>query len=302
MEGTMTETNRRRSPFQIARFAIGCVALLTIPLILCCAANQEQAQQTRQPVYQEQPTRQDNTQQTAQEAPSALWFAVTNPHGRGHWIRQGYLDKTDSGETADGPPTLPPEIAGDPDAIRLYLAMYVPPRADYSVHHNTVTQTVTGENAGTQTNSPSSSPQANPSTTGTTSGGASDQRQQPTASTAIDIPVAAAPGASATGGTPQATAGGGEAGQGTGGAQTNTPTSTGNATMTAVDQKAGTRAAILQSLKDQPALATALKTAIDSGTTDNNVVSFILDAMNSDDQLKFAVLQHLETMEPPVTE
>ncbi len=209
----------------------GLVAMaFAVGSMVGCGAKQEQTQQTRQPVYQEQPTRQDTTQQAATEAPANVANLVTNPHGRAHWNRGGYIDKTDEGETLDDlPPELYAALGGNGDVFELLVRARIPQGHDYSIHGNEIHQTATGENAGTQSNAPSATPTANPAVTGTSQGGPSTQTQTPTNSTAVDIPVAAAPGASATGGAPQANAAG-PSGAATGGAQTNTPTSTGNQT------------------------------------------------------------------------
>ena len=275
-----------------------CATILIAPLIVGCAANQEQTQQTKQPTYVEVPTRQDNTQQAATDGPVANWFAVSNPHGRGQWNRHGYKDTTDEGETADAPPEF--LASASPDEIEAYFKFRLPTRMDYSVHGNTVTQTVTGEMSGTQSNSPASTPSTNPQTTGTSTGGASDQRQTPTASTAIDVPVAAAPGASATGGTPNASAAAPE-GTSTGGTNTNTPSSTGNNTTPEVASGPGPKLAetAISTVKSSPEFRQQLRDALASGAISSDPMVAIMQRwMAADSVFAGRVLAELAKPEP----
>lgn len=305
-----TKARRHEGANTLRLIAVLVVSLL-VACIAGCAANQEQAQQTRQPVYQEQPTSQESTQQAATDGPSAVWIAATNPHGRAQWGRHGYRDITDEGETEDYPPDFLNAVAGDPDVLKIYLEARLPARMDYSVHGNTVTQTVTGEMSGTQSNSPSATPTASPSTTGTTTGGASDQAQTPTASTAIDVPVAAGPGSSATGGQPAANAAG-PAGAATGGTQTNTPTSTGNNTNNAAASSvpaldSNQRDLLLQLVRDDGALRSRIGAAIIGGGAQpgDSQVAAILSLMARDAQLDRAVRELINqpaTTPSPATE
>lgn len=285
---------RSRRPALLALLSLGI-------LVIGCAQQTEQPNDQRQPTVVVQETPQPNTQQAAQDGSVANWYAVTNPHGRGHWSRGGWEDKTSEGETMDYPPAFLEAVASNPGMLEVYLRAKMPPQfaPDYSVHGNTTTQTVTGTQSGSQSNTPSSTPTGNPSTTGTQTGGNQTPSQTPTASTAIDIPVAAGPGSAATGGNPQAGAAG-PGGTNTGGATNGNQSANGSvAGGGAAPLPVELEAALLNQLRGDQPLQQGITAALVSGSTADPRVQNFLDWMGKYPSFDARVRDLLATAPPP---
>lgn len=268
---------------------------------LGCAANQAQTQETRQPVESRQPVQQESIQQTPTQGPFAYAGYETNPHGKQPWDPKFFKqDETADSDAGSAYMSFPDALADKETLALAWINAQSQPRTQntYNWYMSDIhtTQTVSNTHDGTLTQTPSVSPSSTQSPGSTTTGGAMDQRQQPTASTAVDIPVAAAPGSSAAGGAPYAGAGGGESGSNAGGPNTNTPTSTGSntppAASTAIPQ--GPAAALLGRIGADPALRDAINTALaNNGQSGDATVNMILGLMQRDPNFAASVLGSL---------
>lgn len=291
----------------ISDFRFNFVAVLLFLLALLggmfgtgCHADQEQGIRTEQPVEASQPARNEAIQQTPTQGPFAYSENTTNPHGKMPWDPKFFKQDETADVDAGSAFMIPPEIAGNEKLAAKWIDGLFAARTQntYNWWQRDIhtTQTVSNTHDGTLSQSQAANPSASQSPNSTSTGGAQDQRQQPTASTAIDVPVNAAPGGSVTGGQPQATSGGGEAGQGTGAPQTNTPTSSGNnappAGSTAIPPAAAS--GLLARVDGDPVLRDAINAALaNNGQSNDATVAMILGLMQRDPNFAASVLSKL---------